>query len=495
MYMKLELKVQKDGVNTLKEEVLKHSNSKLEKMYLVMGNVKESGYDVIEEALIDLKAKTNIVMGIDKKNTTKKILDNIITYSKNVSVWDNNEDNELNANVFVFEYEDEAVVLTFAGDITDSVLETDTTMYTCVTYDLIKDKKEYAVFIDTLTKEIKDKVEKLTKAKIAELSENKKIFSSRQYLHNVPSIAELLGNKELAKKETVEDEVEETKQDYVDDEKLPKVELNKFKDVAFEIDLSDMDITIDDISVGLVGETKKKEAKVEKKEEHVLDLTEALEQEANLGVETEEVPLVEEEEEYVVSDEIIDLEELLFEKETVKLDKKKVEKKIKKEAKEKEENKPASKKIDLTKVSNIIMELPKKATKGRDADAVKVPTYIREMIPDFFDVMENATLVEREDGKYKETKIKLEVIDVNSGEKYMDNEAMLSHKLGQTYVTFESRKLINVNYEELDIARVIKLSKDSYHIEIIPSHMEEYNLWKKMCTNTFRGSSRQYGLM
>ena len=77
----------------------------------------------------------------------------------------------------------------------------------------------------------------------------------------------------------------------------------------------------------------------------------------------------------------------------------------------------------------------------------------------------------------------------------MDNNAKLSYKLGQTYVTFESDKLIGVQYEELDIARVIKLSKDSYHIEIIPSNMEEYNLWKKMCTNTFRGSSRQYGLM
>ncbi|MBR6688944.1 MAG: hypothetical protein IKL68_02895 [Clostridia bacterium] len=493
--MKTILKIQKDGVNTLKEEILKHSNSKLEKMYAVMGNVKESGYDVIEEALIDLKAKTHIVMGIDKKNTTKKILDNIITYSRSVYVWDNNEDAELNANVFVFEYEDEAVVLTFAGDITDSVLETDTTMYTYITYDLIKDKKEYAEFIDKLTKDIKDNVEKLTKAKIAELSENKKIFSSRQYLHNVPSIAELLGSKDNTKKETSEDALEDAKKDFVEDEELPKVELNKFKDVAFEIDLSDMDLGIEDISVGLVGETKKKETKVEKKEEHVLDLTEALEQEASLGADIEEVAHVEEEEEYVVSDEIIDLEELLFEKETVKLDKKKVEKKIKKEAKEKEENKPASKKIDLTKVSNIIMELPKKPTKGRDSDAVKVPTYIREMIPDFFDIMENSTLVEREDGKYKEVKIKLEVIDVNSGEKYMDNEAMLSHKLGQTYVTFESRKLINVNYEELDIARVIKLSKDSYHIEIIPTHMEEYNLWKKMCTNTFRGSSRQYGLM
>ena len=32
MYMKLELKVQKDGVNTLKEEILSHSNSKLKKI-------------------------------------------------------------------------------------------------------------------------------------------------------------------------------------------------------------------------------------------------------------------------------------------------------------------------------------------------------------------------------------------------------------------------------------------------------------------------------
>lgn len=484
--MKTILKIQKDGVNTLKEEILKNSNSKLEKMYVVMGNVKESGYDIIEEALIDLKAKTHIIMGIDKKNTTKKILDNIITYSKNVYVWDNNEDSELNANIFVFEYEDEAYVLSFAGDITDSLVETDTTMYTYITYDLVKDKKEYAEFIDVLTKTIKDDVEKLTKTKIAELSENKKIFSSRQYLHNVPSIAELLGSKD---KEQKDDAVEETKTEYVDDEKLPKVELNTFEDVAFEIDLSDLDLAVN----GIVTEDNTEDIK--DKEEQIIDLTEALEQEANLASENMETIHVDEAEEYVVSDEIIDLEELLFEKETVKIDKKKVEKKIKTETKKKEENKTASKKIDLTKVSNIIMELAKKPAKGKDVDSIKVPMYIKEMIPDFFEVMETATLIEEKDGKYKEINIKLEIIDVNTGEKYIDNEAKLSHKLGQTYVTFESRKLINVNYEELDIARIIKLSKGSYHIEIIPSNMEEYNLWKKMCTNTFRGSSRQYGLM
>ena len=69
---------------------------------------------------------------------------------------------------------------------------------------------------------------------------------------------------------------------------------------------------------------------------------------------------------------------------------KKVEKKIKKEAKEKEENNPASKKIDLTKVSNIIMELAKKPTKGKDIDKIKIPNYIKDMVPNFFEVMEEA---------------------------------------------------------------------------------------------------------
>ena len=65
--MRIELKVQKDGVNTLKEEILAHSNSKLKKIYIVASNVKESGYDILEECLIDLKARKFIVLGIEKR--------------------------------------------------------------------------------------------------------------------------------------------------------------------------------------------------------------------------------------------------------------------------------------------------------------------------------------------------------------------------------------------------------------------------------------------
>ena len=54
--MKVELKVQKDGVNTLKEEILAHSNSKLKKIYIIASDVKESGYDILEECLITAQA-------------------------------------------------------------------------------------------------------------------------------------------------------------------------------------------------------------------------------------------------------------------------------------------------------------------------------------------------------------------------------------------------------------------------------------------------------
>ena len=161
--MKVELKVQKDGVNTLKEEILAHSNSKLKKIYIVATDVKETGYDIVEECLIDLKARKFVAFGIDKKNTTRKMLENILKYTKNVFVWDNNGEVEVNANIFVFEYEEESFVYLVQGGLTDSMLVTDMSVYTKLTYDLVKDKKEYAEYIDSLTKTIKENFVKLEK--------------------------------------------------------------------------------------------------------------------------------------------------------------------------------------------------------------------------------------------------------------------------------------------------------------------------------------------
>lgn len=468
--MKIELKVQKDSVNTLKGEILSHSNSKLKKIYVIAGDVKESGYDIIEECLIDLKARKFIAFGIDKKNTTRKMLENVLKYTKNVYIWDNNADVEFNSSVFVFEYDDEAFVYLVHGGITDSMLETDLSMYTKVTYDLIKDKKEYEEYIDVLTKEVKDGFAKLTKEYIDELAEQKLIFTTKQYMHVVPSIAELLGKND-----------EENKVEVVKPKELPKIDLDNTELDSFEIDLGD----ITDIELDVEVETFEEPVEQEQQE---------VEMEA-FGLSDDAIEQ-DDEQEYVISDEAIDMESLVLDSKVVKLDKVAIEKGKKKTQDNFQENeKQASKKINLSKVSNIIMELSSKPTKGKDVNKIKVPNYIKDMIPQFFEIMEDAMFVKKDDGEYKEAVIKLEVIDVNNSIKHVDSDAKLRQKVGQTYIEFESDKLTDVMYEELDIARVIKLARDSYHIEIIPQVMEEYSLWDKLCTNSFRGSNRQYGLM
>ena len=467
--MKSILKIQKDGVNTLKEEILSHSNSKLKKIYVISGDVKETGYDIIEECLIDLKARKFIALGIDKKNTTRKMLENVLKYTKNVYIWDNNSDVEFNSNIYVFEYEDEAFVYLVSGSVTDSMLETDLCIYNKLVFDLIKDKKEYEEYLELLTKEVKTSFTKLTKEYIEELVENKLIFTTKQYIHVVPSIAELLGKTE---KEEEKEKLEVVKP-------LPKIEINKDDLDSFEIDLGD--ISFKENKDSIVEEVEK-----------AADVEQEVETTA-FGLD-EEMQDVEEEEEYTISNEVIDMESLVLESEVVKINKKDIVKNEKREKTERQE-KQASKKINLSKVSNIIMELAKKPTKGKDIDKIKIPNYIKDMIPQFFEIMEDASVVKLDDGEYKEAKVKLEIIDVNTSNKYTDVAACLRQKVGQTYVEFESAKLAEIMYEELDIARVIKLAKDSYYIEIIPQGIEEYALWNKLCTNSFRGSNRQYGLM
>ena len=463
--MKNTLKIQSESVNTLKEELLNHSNKELKKIYIIASEVKETGYDIIEESLIDLKARKFIAFGIDKKNTTKKILDSILKYTKNVYVWDNNKEIEFNSNIFVFEYESKSYVYSFSGSITDSLLETDLLIYNVITYDLAKDKKEYDELIDTITKAIKDKFTKLTKEVIDELIENKLIFTTKQYLHVLPSISELLGKSEeesVESKEKVE---------------IPKFKLETDSKSEFEIDLGEVSFPEE-----LIIEDKKEEEE-EKKEE--------IETEA-FGLD-EDVTDVDFNDDYDVSDEAIDMENFAIDTGVVKIDKKAISKKN--NGKEEKQKGQTSKKINLDKVSNVIMELAAKKTKGKDVNIIKVPNYIKEMIPNFFEIMDDAKLEIIDGIEYKVVNIKLEIIDVNTSFRHVDNDGILRQKIGQTYIEFVSDKLEDIAYEELDIARIIKLAKDSFHIEIIPSGLEEYNLWKKLCTNNFRGSTRQYGLM
>ena len=96
---------------------------------------------------------------------------------------------------------------------------------------------------------------------------------------------------------------------------------------------------------------------------------------------------------------------------------------------------------------------------------------------------------------YKVKNIKLELVDVKANQKYQDNNAKITYKPKQSYLSFVSEYLSNVMYEEDDIIRIIKLADDEYHVEIVDKKMQEYKVWKKLCNQSFRTSTKKFGMM
>lgn len=466
--MKVKFNVQRNGVNTLKEKFELHSNSDLKKTYMIIGNIKDTGFDILEEFLIDLKARKYFLIGIDKKNTTRRMLEELCKYTKNVYVHNNNYDDELDGSVYVFEYTKKATVYTTGGSMSLSSFATDVSCYVETEFDLenVQDKEEYKEFIDGITKESKsEEFVQIDKAYVAHLVEEKEIFSTKQYTHNVLSISELLGKSANEAKEKVEDLEEAPKS-------MPKIDLNSM-DFSMDIDL---------------GESNKDEeiAKVPEEESIVFDNLKEKEIDQKI-VEKSVEDIPETTEDYEVSDEVIDMESMLFEKADIKLKKNKLE-----EKETKEENK--NRKVDLEKVSNLFIELPVKNNK--ESDEIKVPNYIKDLIENFFQGLNSQKLTQNEFGSMQRKQdITLEIIDVNNGDKYRDNLASITEVQGKTYISFNTEKLKDIYYEEKDLARIIKLSNTTYHIEIIPKTTEEYNVWKKLCTTPMRGTTRCYGIM
>lgn len=476
--MKIKLNIQKDGENLIKEKLIKRSEEKPKKVYFYMGNMKESGFDILEECLIDLKAKKLIVLGVDKKNTTKKMLDTLYNYTKSVYVFNNNGVVEFDSNIAIFEHEEKAYMYIMNSNFSEGTFVDDIATYTEVEFDFnfeedVLQYKEYTKKLVSMSKF--EEAVKLDKEVIKDLFDTSQIFTTKQYTHSVMTIAELLGEKEKnEKKEIKKGEIELPDMDEIIGAKIPKIDLNEVEDFSIDIDIDD---------------SVKREENIIQKEENK---KQEVKKETEETEEREEISDIQESKEFDAN-EVLDIESMLFEKADIKLDKERINAKLLE--KEYEEEKMSSKKVDLTKVSNLIMELPKKPTKGKDFSVIKVPNYIKDMIPDFFSAMAKQKTVEKDGATYKESKIKLEVVDVSNNEKYVDKNAKILSKTGQTYIMFSSEYLGNVEYDENDIVRIIKLDNNTYHIEIVPQDVQEYKIWKKLCTNNFKGSSRSYGVM
>lgn len=486
--MQVNVILQKENENTLASVISSSLEKNAKKAYFFIGNFKDTGFKVIEESLIDIKTKLFFVIGIDKKATTRSMLEGLLNYSNDVYYYSNNNLVEYVSSLIVFEYTDKAEMYVGAANISESGIQSDISLYTKITYDLdnSEDKKAYKDEIKKLQKIVEeDGFAKLDKDKIKILVEQKEIFSTRQFNHSVMSISELIGKAQMAKQK--DDDTNTLKDEQLDFSKaveIPKVDLNN-SDIEVDIDIpveeNKNNEEVEDSSIKI--EVPKDETVTIPKEEY------------NEYEENNEETKADENDD-IDYDKTLDINDLLFSKADLKLDI--TDEKRKKKSKKKEENPQEEdsivkvKKVNLNDITNLIFELSAKNSK--ETDAIRVPNYIKKMIPTFFNV-DDSDSQEIDGVVCKVKKINLEIVDVKNNEKYKDEDAVIAYKPGQSYVRFISNKLNNILYNEKDIIRIIKLDDTNYHMEIIDKGMQEYHVWKKLCTQTFRQSDKKYGMM
>ena len=123
--MQVNIIMQKENENTLASTISKCLGENAKKAYFFVGNFKESGYKIIEEDLIDIKTKLFFVIGIDKKTTTRSMLESLLDYTDDVYYYSNNNLNEFVSNICVFEYTDRAYIYVSGSNISESGIQTD----------------------------------------------------------------------------------------------------------------------------------------------------------------------------------------------------------------------------------------------------------------------------------------------------------------------------------------------------------------------------------
>lgn len=493
--MNSKLFFQTSDKNTMSSKLTENFEQNPKKVYIFAGTLKEGGFNILEDNFFDSKAKIYIALGIDKKNTTKLMLESLLKYTKEIYTFNNNEIVEFDSSVCIFEFQDKALMYNLSSNFSESGLLNNNSLYLETIYNLknADDKKSYKEMIKTIISEIEgenNKFTKLTLDMVDELQNNKEIFTTKQYVHNVKSISELLGKEPNIKSEKKEMSKNEIEDIYVSNIDLPKIEIN------------DDDLGLDDIDISEVDdEPVLEERKKEEKSKEIINTDDKKEETEQIeeSIDTES-DLYDENLENIDFDEndTLDIADMLFSKADLKLDVDSAKKEMQKEQEvesKKEDELVKVKKLNLNNISNFIYELPSRSKIVKNQDTIKIPNYVSKMIPNFFELSENSKTVEEEGGVYKIRDINLELVDVKTGEKYTDREAKISYKNGQSFVTIISDTFKNVDYSEFDIARIIKLDSKVYHIEIIPSDMQEYKLWSKVCNQTFKASKRKYGMM
>lgn len=161
------------------------------------------------------------------------------------------------------------------------------------------------------------------------------------------------------------------------------------------------------------------------------------------------------------------------------------------------QSKIIAKSMNLSRTSIFMMQLPKVSQKGVNAGELKIPTYLRDLIPSFWD-WPKAYSVEKNSIE-KSRVCTFKIIDTkNPDNTITDDSVKLFQREGENSFIVLSVELQKLVLSENDIIRFIKTQSATgsyYTCEIVRTDAKEYPIWEQFCTNVLKGSKRKYGLM
>ena len=119
------------------------------KVWIVSGMTKDSGMELVYESIEkarELGSEVNVMIGIDRKNTSKDMLMKLLKMGCNLFVHINREDNKVETRIYVFENEDgESFVYQSSGKFSEGGLSTNYCLIQEVIYEE-EDKKAFENF-------------------------------------------------------------------------------------------------------------------------------------------------------------------------------------------------------------------------------------------------------------------------------------------------------------------------------------------------------------
>ena len=161
------------------------------------------------------------------------------------------------------------------------------------------------------------------------------------------------------------------------------------------------------------------------------------------------------------------------------------------------ETKIIAKSTNLSRTSIFMMQLPKITQKGISAGEIKIPVYLRDLIPTFWGWPKEYSVNKNSIEKARICTFK--IIDTKNPELTItDENVRLFQREGENSFIILSKKLQELELNENDIIRFIKTESSTgsyYTCEVIRIDAKEYPIWEQFCTNVLKGSKRKYGLM